>query len=45
MDVICEGVEIEAQAEFLAEAGCDMGQGYYFSKPIPVAEFEKMYFK
>jgi len=44
MDVICEGVEIEEQAEFLAKAGCDMGQGFYFSRPVPITEFEKLYF-
>ena len=45
MDVVCEGVEISEQADFLAKAGCDVGQGFYFSRPIPVAEFEKLYFK
>lgn len=45
MDVVCEGVEIEEQAEFLAEAGCDVGQGFYFSKPVPVAQFEDVFFK
>lgn len=44
MDVVCEGVEMEDQAEFLAKAGCDIGQGFYFSRPVPVTEFEKMYF-
>ena len=45
MEVICEGVEEEEQAAFLAQAGCKMGQGFYFSKPIPMAEFEMLYFK
>ena len=45
MDIVCEGVEIEEQVEFLANAGCDMAQGYYFSKPIAVTEFEKKYFR
>lgn len=43
MSVICEGVETAEQAEFLAKAGCDMGQGYYFSPPLPVQEFEEKY--
>ena len=45
MDVVCEGVEIGEQAEFLAKAGCDIGQGFYFSKPVPADEFEKLYFR
>lgn len=45
MEVICEGVEEEEQAQFLAKAGCKMGQGFYFSKPIPMGDFEKLYFK
>ncbi|MBR6643102.1 MAG: EAL domain-containing protein [Lachnospiraceae bacterium] len=45
MNVVCEGVEIGEQADFLAKAGCDIGQGFYFSKPVPVEEFERLYFK
>jgi EAL domain-containing protein (putative c-di-GMP-specific phosphodiesterase class I) len=44
MTVITEGVETEKQLAFLTRAGCDIFQGYYFSKPIPVGEFEDKYF-
>ena len=40
MQVITEGVETESQRDALAEMGCARFQGYYFSKPIPVEEFE-----
>jgi EAL domain-containing protein (putative c-di-GMP-specific phosphodiesterase class I)/GGDEF domain-containing protein len=38
--VICEGVEYKEQSKFLAESGCDMFQGYYFSRPINEADFD-----
>jgi diguanylate cyclase (GGDEF)-like protein/PAS domain S-box-containing protein len=34
IDVIAEGVEKKTQYDFLVENGCDMAQGYYFSKPV-----------
>ncbi|MDE2132594.1 MAG: EAL domain-containing protein, partial [Betaproteobacteria bacterium] len=37
---VAEGVETERQAAFLKEQGCDEVQGYYYSKPLPVAELE-----
>lgn len=45
LEVICEGVETEEQAQFLLERGCRMGQGYLFSKPITITEFEEIYLK
>ncbi|WP_375751385.1 EAL domain-containing protein [Vibrio sp. HN007] len=42
--VVAEGVETKLQAEFLAEKGCDIAQGYYYSKPLPAFEFETEYF-
>lgn len=39
---LCEGVETERQLSFLKKIGCDMAQGYLFSRPIPVTEFEQM---
>ena len=37
--VIAEGAETEAQVKFLRENDCDYIQGYYFSKPLPEADF------
>ena len=39
--VVAEGVETEVQLSLLKEAGCDLVQGYYFSRPLPADEFEK----
>lgn len=41
LDVIAEGVETEAQREFLDLHGCPKFQGYLFGKPIPLDQFEK----
>jgi diguanylate cyclase (GGDEF)-like protein/PAS domain S-box-containing protein len=40
VDVIAEGVETEAQRAFLEQHGCLSCQGYLFSKPVPIEEFE-----
>ena len=39
--MIAEGVETEEQMLKLKELGCDIVQGYYFSRPVPAEEFEK----
>ena len=41
--VIAEGVEYEEQYKILKEAGCDVIQGYYFSKPLPPEEFGPLF--
>ena len=38
--VIAEGIETKSQRDILFDAGCDYGQGYYYSKPIMAREFE-----
>jgi len=43
MEVIAEGVETQAQRAFLYDNGCLHYQGYLFSKPVPIAEFEAQF--
>lgn len=38
---LCEGVETPEQSDYLSQIGCEIQQGYYFSRPIPQFEFEE----
>lgn len=42
LSVVAEGVETRAQLDRLREVGCDYVQGYFFSRPLPAAEFEAL---
>ena len=42
LEVIAEGVETEEQKQFLYDSNCTHYQGYLFSKPVPIAEFEAL---
>ena len=42
MKVVAEGVEDKDQAEKLAGLGCLYHQGFFYSKPLPAADFEKI---
>jgi EAL domain-containing protein (putative c-di-GMP-specific phosphodiesterase class I) len=40
---LAEGIETEEQWHFLAQAGCSLGQGFYFSKPVPATDISQRY--
>lgn len=42
LTVAVEGVETLEQVNFLTEIGCDMAQGYYFSKPVSLRDFDQL---
>jgi len=42
IQVIAEGIETPQQKQLLLDAGCDFGQGYLFSRPVPANEFEAL---
>jgi EAL domain-containing protein (putative c-di-GMP-specific phosphodiesterase class I) len=41
MEVLAEGIETEEQLKILDAMECDSAQGYFFSPPVPVEEFER----
>ena len=43
LTVLCEGVENDSQRRFLNDSGCEYMQGYLFSKPIEVEEFDRLF--
>jgi diguanylate cyclase (GGDEF)-like protein/PAS domain S-box-containing protein len=43
LDIVAEGVEHEAQRRFLIEGGCSSMQGFLLGRPLPMAEFERVY--
>ena len=43
MKIVAEGIESREQVEFLTEQECDLIQGYFYAKPMPVAEFAQKY--
>jgi diguanylate cyclase (GGDEF)-like protein len=42
MTTVAEGVETQAQLDYLIQEGCDESQGYFHSRPVPKAEFERL---
>ncbi|WP_413702380.1 putative bifunctional diguanylate cyclase/phosphodiesterase [Psychromonas sp. KJ10-10] len=44
IQVIAEGIETQEQKKILTDFGCEFGQGYLFSKPLPLEQFKENYF-
>ena len=42
LHILAEGIETKEQMEFMKKCGCDLLQGYYFSRPVPFDEAFKM---
>lgn len=42
MQTVAEGVETKEQVEFLSEIGCDLAQGFYYAKPMPIPDFQAL---
>ncbi|MCB1958851.1 MAG: EAL domain-containing protein, partial [Rhodocyclaceae bacterium] len=40
LKVVAEGIETEAQAAMLRDAGCDLLQGYLYARPVPASEID-----
>lgn len=40
--IVCEGIETQEQVDYITNENCDYAQGYYFYKPMPMSEFEKL---
>lgn len=45
MRTVAEGIETKEQVDFLANNGCDMIQGFYYAKPMPIIEYEQRAFQ
>ena len=43
LEPLAEGIETEEQRRFLLAHGCDLGQGFYFSRPVPAGEIEALF--
>ncbi|MGK0469069.1 bifunctional diguanylate cyclase/phosphodiesterase [Clostridium sp.] len=42
IETVAEGVETKEQVKFLREIGCDLAQGYYYAKPMPMLDFDDL---